>query len=66
MKRKIETTVTIEYPESYPKTPKCEKYLQLRAKYEDAQVKRTARDLAAALGGTSGLNNAVNNDIILS
>ncbi len=62
MKTKIETKVVIEYPEAYPRTPECEKYLQLRAKHEDTQGKRTVEGLLAALSGTSGLNNAADNE----
>jgi predicted solute-binding protein len=56
MRTKIETIV--EYPNSYPRTAECEQYLQLRAKHEDEKTKRAAKDVLAALTGTSGLNNA--------
>lgn len=54
--------IVTEYPETYPRTPECEKYLKLRAKHEDTQGKRTAWNLVAAVGGTSGLNNAADNE----
>ena len=62
MRTKTETKIVTEYPDTYPRTPECEKYLQLRAKHEDTEGKRTGWALVAAVGGTSGLNNAADNE----
>ncbi len=62
MRTKTETKIVTEYPDTYPRTPECEQYLQLRAKHEDRQGKRAVWDLVAAVGGTSGLNNAADNE----
>jgi hypothetical protein len=62
MKTKNETKKLSEYPETYPKTPECNKYLQLRAKHEDGHGKRAAWDFIAAVGGTSGFKNAADNE----
>lgn len=62
MRTKTETKIVTEYPEIYPRTPECEKYLQLRAKHEDRQGKRAALNLVSALSGSSGFNNAADNE----
>ena len=62
MRKKTETITTVEYPAIYPRTPECEKYLQLRTTHEDEASKRAAWALVAAVGGTSGLNNAADNE----
>jgi hypothetical protein len=62
VRTKTETKIVTEYPDTYPRTPECEKYLQLRAKHEDTEGKRAAWSIVAAIGGTSGLNNAADNE----
>ncbi len=62
MRTKTETTIVTEYPDTYPRTPECEKYLLLRAKYENTESKRAGWALVAAVTGNSGLNNAADNE----
>ncbi len=46
----------------YPKTPECNKYLQIRKQYEDDLSKRVGWRFFSAAAGTSGFNNAGDNE----
>lgn len=62
MKKTTKTVTMTERPEAYPRTPECDKYLQMRMEHEDGEAGRAAWALIGAVGGTSGLNNASDNE----
>ncbi len=62
MKTRKETIVVEEYPEIYPPTAECKKYLKMRGEHEEASTRRAFASFGAAIAGTSGINNAADNE----